>query len=367
MKKILKTPFILFLLCLCVCFYTHCNPKKDKKITQNIQTVENKQLAIKKAKLDLIFQELVKEKNFNGVVFWRENDKIILQQSYGFLKKKIPLNLIHAYFLGNITETMTALGIFYLEQKKLLNRQDSVGKYITQFPYPDLKIYHLLQHTSGLPDFKQAFSQENNALFTYATNRNVLDWIVVQKPHLTHISGEKILHSPTNYVILARIIELVSQQNYANFLQKTFFNPLDMTQASVLTYNKPKNEHLLRGQDLKLNKFLDDSPFMFIQGSEGVCASILDLEKWDNALHYPKGKFYTLAKNLQQFPPIENPSQASGWAMNGQFFFKQGNGLGFKSAFYYFPTQNRTFILLCNDNTNKFAEILKVLYEVINE
>ena len=139
-----------------------------------------------------------------------------------------------------------------------------------------------------------------------------------------------------------------------------------MSQASVLTY-KQTNEHLLRGQDFKKNIFLDDSPFMYVQGSEGVCASALDLEKWDNALHNPKGKFYELSQNLRQVPPISPPSQASGWAVNGQFFFKQGNNMGYKTAFYYFPESNRTFILLSNNNPNKFGEILKMVYGTINE
>ncbi len=377
MKNLLTICFLF--LNLFLVFLTNCSPQKGKKTTQdsvqnivsknlskNIKSVENKQISLKKAKLDLIFQELVKEKNFNGAVFWREKDKIVLQQSYGYAKNNIPLNLTNAYFLGNITETMTALGIFYLEKKEFLNRKDSVIKYIAQFPYPNITIQDLLQHSSGLPDFKNAFLKENNTLFTYATNRNVLDWLVVEKPMLTHNIGEKTQQSPTNYVILARIIELVSQENFAFFLGKIFFKPLQMSQTSVLAY-KNHDTHLIKGYDHKTNKLLDDSPFMYVQGSEGVCASVLDLEKWDTALHNPTGKFYALAKNLFEIPTITNPTQASGWAVNGSFFFKQGNNMGYKTAFYYFPNDDRTFILLSNNNTNKFNDILKMMYGVIHE
>jgi CubicO group peptidase (beta-lactamase class C family) len=51
--------------------------------------------------------------------------------------------------------------------------------------------------------------------------------------------GERYQYSNAGYVVLAAIIEQVSQQKYAAFLQENIFGPLNMNQTVVLDESKP--------------------------------------------------------------------------------------------------------------------------------
>ena len=54
----------------------------------------------------------------------------------------------------SITKTFTAVCLFRLQSKGLLHLDDPLHKWKPDLPIPsDVRLSHLLQHTSGLPDY----------------------------------------------------------------------------------------------------------------------------------------------------------------------------------------------------------------------
>ena len=88
----------------------------------------------------------------NGEALVTINNKPIYKSVVGFrdnaAKERISQNSI--FNIGSISKPFTSVAILQLQQKKLLNIDDNVKKYIPNFPYDSICIKHLLSHTSGL-------------------------------------------------------------------------------------------------------------------------------------------------------------------------------------------------------------------------
>ena len=99
--------------------------------------------------LDLFFTGLAQNNQFNGNVLIVERGKIVYEKSFGyadFASKR--LNIAHSTFpIASITKTFTATAILQLYERGKLKIDDPVVKYLPEFPYPTIRIKHLLSHT----------------------------------------------------------------------------------------------------------------------------------------------------------------------------------------------------------------------------
>jgi len=94
---------------------------------------------------------------------------------------------------------MTAITIMILHDRGKLNIDDDVTKYIAKLPYEGITLRHMLNHTSGLPDFSNEFDQFNELIDTskaYA-NADLLALLEEPAPPLNFVPGEKYSYSNT--------------------------------------------------------------------------------------------------------------------------------------------------------------------------
>jgi len=84
------------------------------------------------------------------------NDNIVYMKGFGArnLEENNPMTPDTLIGIGSISKSFTALLIMKLREKGLLNLDDSVSNYLEIEPFlshPDIKIVHLLSHSSGIP------------------------------------------------------------------------------------------------------------------------------------------------------------------------------------------------------------------------
>ena len=111
------------------------------------------------------------------------------------------------------------------EQGKI-DLQAPVGRYLTGLPerWAAPSLHQLMSHTSGLPDFEDAFDYgvyretPTDAEFL----KRLLELPIESEP------GTKWRYSNTNYWLLALVIERISGLPYAQFMQERIFAPLGM-------------------------------------------------------------------------------------------------------------------------------------------
>ena len=188
-------------------------------------------------------QELQEKNEFAGAVTMVVGpDRIIALEAFGLadIASGRPMRKDSLFWIASMTKPITAMGVLMLVEEGKLGLDDPVEKYLPSFkaqklatptgPVPTprpVTIRDLLTHTSGL-----------SAASLTAANQPVdtvpLAAMVDHSGRTPLISapGAKWAYSNTGINALGRIIEVVSGQPYPDFVQKRFFDPLDMNSTS---------------------------------------------------------------------------------------------------------------------------------------
>lgn len=248
--------------------------------------------------IDTLLTQINEKGEFNGIVLIGNNDSILFSKSYGFanFKNKTKIDLNTQFYIASISKQFTAAAILILSENGKLKLDQPVKDLIANFPYEGITIHHLLSNTSGIKDYIDYFAENWNKR-KQANNDNVISYINKIKPELEFETGSKFQYSNTNYVILAKIIEIVSNQSYPSFLERNIFKPcgLNQTYATYKPYFTEQdsnvaigyvleNEDVLKAESSK-KKYIDRVNYLSgIQGDGSVVTSINDLFLWHKAI-----------------------------------------------------------------------------------
>ena len=265
--------------------------KKPKEFI--ISTYPKAQTAKVSHKLDSVFKRYNKRHDFNGSVLIAKNGKVLFSNEYGYanFKKKTKLEKKSVFQLASVSKQFTAAAIMILKEKELLKLSDSVTKYYPNFPYKDVTIKHLLNHTSGLPKYfwiaEHKWEKEKAP-----SNEEMMELIAKQKVNRFFKSGRNFDYSNTGYFVLASLIEKITGTTYADFLETHIFEPLQMKDSYVYSFeNDPIKTNQLAGY--RLYKWRYHIPIKgtvndAIVGDKNVYSTTEDLFKWISGLNSGK-------------------------------------------------------------------------------
>ncbi|APC40866.1 serine hydrolase domain-containing protein [Clostridium estertheticum] len=224
---------------------------------------------------------------FSGSILVAKDNKVLSDKGYGMAdyNKKIVNKPKTAFEIASLTKQFTATAILMLQEKKLLNVQDTVDKYIPDYPDGDkIKIYNLLTHTSGIPDYNQSSISPIGWKHTYTLKESVK--LFKNKPR--HFkSGTKYEYSSSNYILLGYIIEKVSGINYEEYIDKNIFKPLKLIDTGFLTYKaiiKGKANGYYRPKKTDEYTTSFDKEGLILPSAGGIYSTVDDLYTWYNAL-----------------------------------------------------------------------------------
>jgi CubicO group peptidase (beta-lactamase class C family) len=175
-----------------------------------------------------------------------------------------------------------------LKEKSKLKLTDSVNAYFPDFPYKNITIRNLLNHTSGLPKYFWVAEhewKENKP----PTNKDLMEVLPISKAQRFFKPGRNFDYSNTGYFVLASIIEKVTGISFNQYLQKNIFEPLNMRNSYVYSYqndtirkNQLKGYRLYRGwKHIKIGNTVNDA----IVGDKNVYSTLEDLFKWTYGLN----------------------------------------------------------------------------------
>jgi len=169
----------------------------------------------------------------SGCVLVAKEGEILLSKGYGWAdrSKKILNKPSTAFNIGSVTKQFTAAAILKLMELHKLNTSDKIAKYFPQVPSDkqDITIHQLLTHTSGIPPETGGFRYDEASKETF-----IKDFFQAE---LMYTPGTKHTYTNANYILLAAIIEEVSQQDYESFLKENFWNPLQMNHTGYKSIN----------------------------------------------------------------------------------------------------------------------------------
>ncbi len=267
--------------------------------------------------------------------------------------------------------------ILLLEEQGKLNLDDSIQKYLLDFPdYGSPQtIRHFIHHTSGVRDYLTLmYLKGRNYLGNFNVDE-VYDLIKRQK-ELNFPPGEKHLYSNSCYFMLAMIVEKAAGESLKVYANKNIFQPLGMKSTlfyddntgliknRVFSYRKKKNE---AGFDNLISRF-------DLVGSGGVYSNIEDLFLWDQNFYNNKlGKGGQDIIEKMHEEGLLNNGKSSGYAFalnNGTYkglkTVSHGGSLaGYRTQLMRFPEEKFSVIILANrgdaNPTRKAYQVADIL------
>ena len=173
---------------------------------------------------------------FVGVV---KDGNIIYQTIRGSisLQHKVAADENSRSNIASTAKQFTALMILDLSLKGKLSLEDDIRKYIPHL-YPkvkeEIKIRHLLNHTSGIRDYCDLMSIQQDPWWRREglDNKEVIELLMKQED-LAFDPGSDYTYSNSGYILLAEIIEIVSEESFHKYSNR-FFESLGMNNTSFL-------------------------------------------------------------------------------------------------------------------------------------
>jgi CubicO group peptidase (beta-lactamase class C family) len=296
------------------------------------------------------YLSVLKSKGFNGGIVVAKKGNIIFEAYNGSsrLNGLEPMNDSASLHIASVSKTFTAMATLKLWQDGKLNIDDEFSKYFPSFNYPGVTIRSLLNHRSGLPNYVHFMENMGWDKRKNITNEEVLHFLITRKNNIQNIGkpNKGFAYCNTNFALLALLIEKVSGEKYGNFLQETFFAPLQMKHTFVYNNSRDSGKVSMsydyRGKLIPLN-FLD-----CVYGDKNIYSTPRDLLIWDRAL--TGGSLFTQKTLEEAYTPYSNEkpgirNYGLGWRMNN---FPSGKKMIYHNGWWH--GNNAAFIRLLEDS-----------------
>ena len=174
-------------------------------------------------KIDSIITSKINEKDPSLMVGIVKNGNIIYEKYRGLsnLQDQVSADKNTRSNIASTAKQFTALMILQLSLEEKLSLEDDIRKYLPTFytkVKEKIKIRHLINHTSGIRDFYDLMSIQQNPWWSQEglDNDDALELLEKQED-LAFIPGSRYLYSNSGYTILTKIISKVYGKKFHEF------------------------------------------------------------------------------------------------------------------------------------------------------
>ena len=244
-------------------------------------------------KINSEFNSSVKAGQFDGSIYMKlGNDfEYISTTGYADVDNHIDNSVNTCYYAGNITAQFTAVAVLKLAEEGKLSLDEPINEYFPKLERRDkITVRDLLENTSGIKDYVDHIGTSNKIYFLRSdfddeiTEENdskknksiIFDWIMSSTSEFE--PGTRRGYSNSNWFLLGKIIESVTESPYEVYITQNFFNPLGMRSSSFDSKNRLAVAYGGRESGKKLNYFgVGYSAF-------GLITTVSDMLKWSEAI-----------------------------------------------------------------------------------
>ncbi|ABY44386.1 penicillin-binding protein [Bacillus cereus] len=352
-KKWLIAFFVFAIFCGSVAALIHANKEKKYSLKafsnfeDKVGNVQSKVDANQQKRYDSAATKLdqyLKDKGFNGTVLVTDKNNVVLRKGYGYanVKDKVLTTPRTKYRIGSITKTVVAISILQLREKGKLNIEDNVNKYIPSFPADkNITLRNLLTHTSGLPD-------QGQGSVDAASRLKLVTWIGAQKLQFPAGTGWK--YTDYNYMVLAYIVEKISNKPLAEYVKENIFTPVEMNESGMGA-TLPEDIFLAEGYTKKDNELIATPRLKmnWLYGCGEMYTTVEDMKRLDEAIM--DGKLISKQSLSDMF--TVSPARKYGFSfyIYPDYYHNHGVLAGW-NTFNNFNWDKRTFVILFSNVQN---------------
>lgn len=297
----------------------------------------NSNMTVKEKLLQTVLDKTVDAKKVFGTSF------AIKKEDFTWFGSSGNLSNDQAYFIASTTKLFTTAIILRLRSEGKLNTDEKIGKYFDESILKGLHVYrgneyskeltvkNLLAHTSGLPDYFQDKGKNCESLEDELKRGKDKYWSFEQsiekakllKPHFVPGTSGKAHYSDTNFQLVGRIIEIITNKTYSENCNNLIISPLGMTNTYLY---KDCTDTTPKALYYKANKLNIPKAMTSFGSDGGIVSTSPDMLNFIEAFF--KGKLF----------PSEYLTQLQEW---NRIFFPMQSGVGihlFKLPWFFNPT-----------------------------
>ena len=281
----------------------------------------------------------------------------IFKKGYGYsnLATKEKIDCDTNFRMASVSKQFTAMAVAILEERGKISRHDYISQYLPDVPQymQEIKVWHLIHHLSGLPDYADALWCDdkskplvsNHDVYAYYKKQNKLDSAV----------GEKYDYSNGGYSLLALVVENAAGQLFKDFSRDNIFVPAGMTNTQIIEYPTSISSQAISYGEWPHFDDIDFNTGNALQGEDGVYTSLNDMESWLNAID--NNSLVNGATSKKIFSPVETSSGESvkygyGWEFEKynsvDIIVHEGSWVGFNTVVAKAPERNTWFVGFSN-------------------
>jgi len=259
--------------------------------------------------------------------------------------------------IASVSKQFTAFCILLLQERGRLSMEDDFRKHLPEFDhtFSGIKIRHLVHHSSGLLGLLDLRWLDTLARAWEPGSPGYLALGSKQKDR-NFPAGQEHQYCNDGYVLLAEIIRRRSGLSLAEFAETKIFRPLNMTRTRFVGPGEARMPDHSEGHRLRKGRWEPSPRFVCTPGPGGLWTCIEDLGRWaksldEQSLGSPALYRAQLRPGKILLPSLDAP-YAAGLFLDpsyGRLLACHNGGIpGFSSAFYWFPRQELSVVLLRN-------------------
>jgi len=191
---------------------------------------------------------IVRASDFSGCLTVSDGSTTIFDECRGAAERNFGAQVNHQtrFHIGSMDKMFTAVAIAQLVDAGKLSWDSTLAQLVPEYPDQDttrkITVWQLLHHTAGLGDFFVPEFFQNREKFV-----NPADYLdlIARQPKVGEPGGDW-NYSNAGYILLGRIVEKASGENYFDYIQRHVFTPAGMA-ASGFDSQADVTPHLATG------------------------------------------------------------------------------------------------------------------------
>lgn len=178
-----------------------------------------------------VLDEAAADGRFSGAALVARDGVVLVQQGYGQANagSGTPNTPDAIFLIGSLTKQFTAAAILLLQEEGLLAVGDPLARYVPDYPGGEgITLHHLLNHTAGVVDYTNAPGFPATVGRPHSVDELIATFSGRQPEFAP---GSRFAYSNSNYILLGKVIEVVSGRPYGEFVESELFRPAGMARS----------------------------------------------------------------------------------------------------------------------------------------
>ncbi len=304
-----------------------------------------------------------------------EKDSILYIGNFGStdLDKASPITENTIFDIASVSKQTTGMAIALLEDKGEIDVNDKISKYLHDLPefMNDVTIDQIIHHSSGIRDWPVLFGlkgwQPEEPL-----SLDVIYEMLKKQESLNFTPGTEFSYSNSNYNLLAKIVETVTNTTFNSWMQESIFSPLGMNNTYFVENSNPKEEVMAISYVYTGHEYIPFSNNLNAPGSSSLRSNASDMSKWMTNFHSKSlGGNSAFDKMTQKGSLDNNETIDYGYGLyitgikNKKAYGHDGAWGGYRSGTVFFPEESIGIVILSNNGTLQPQKMINDIVDIL--